>query len=217
MKTISLIAIVCFSSIVVNGFTLQGENKYDKLISGLLEKLKQNKTAFNDFYYFHGKDFRRGFNKFNSLTIRDTNLLGLEDAVARTGAQGRQRGTDEIYISPAVISIPTVKIDGLMDIETEDGSEYTVPFVSKQVPEGVDIKMSLTFDKKSKDIMANNMGYSVQHPRFTVQLNCTAVENLPLQVCEDAEQFSQIVGFGRIDGLVAMRFISVVQSTPWDF
>jgi hypothetical protein len=212
MKTISLIAIVFFCSSTVNGFTLQEENKYDKLVSGLVEKLRQNKTAFKDFAYADGMDFGTGAYRFKFWRIRDTDVLGLEDAVSRKGVEGRERGNNEIYISPVVISIPNATIDGLMDVETKSGSEYTVPFVT--MPETIDIKMSLTFDKRYKRIAINNMGFYGEYPRIDVQVNCTAVENLPPRVCADVEQFFEMHG---LSTLLVMRFISVISSIPWDF
>jgi hypothetical protein len=109
------------------------------------------------------------------LTIKDANLLELEDAVSRNRAEGPEEGSDEIYINLPIVFIPSVMIDELLDIETEVDETHSCVHTSvcnKTIPEVIHVTISLTFDKEYKDIMVKNMEYSIENPIFKVEVNC---------------------------------------------
>ena len=218
MKLIISIAILFTITTVVSG------NKYDKLVEEVLEKLKANKTAFDDFHLFHGIDIRRGDNKFEWLSIYNTTIVGLSQAKNIPGALGRDEPGGNIYVSRATVSIPSVYIKGLVAFEDKNG-KFILPFLAKQFSEdqrtigaGGKIKISLMFEKAKKTVKVYNIEYSLDNPIFEVDPDCKVVDKQPSAIsCEDAGIFARILGLRNVGNTLSMRLISAIQSMEFDF
>ena len=186
-------------------------DKYDEVVTKIVNQLKANASTFANFQLFRGVDYTDASRyRIKDMEINQTNL-DFSEAIPVPGAKGESFGS-LFVIREAEVKIPKLTIRGVVNVVEAGGMHVALPFnttqKSKDGQTGGILKLLNFFvfhDGRGQYVQSGYASYTPEDIFFDVNLHCWIRLGYAAELCHLAEDITRNLGLTTVAKSFAYR------------